>query len=71
MRRPRERRQYPWRPTRLRRGQRIEAGRFSRLWMRLTGPGWHRGRQGTEWYRVPLESQQKRACHPWVFRAMS
>ena len=20
----------------------------------ITGSGWHRGRQGTEWYRVPL-----------------
>ena len=26
---------------------------------------------GHEWYRVPLESQQKRARHPWVFPAVS
>ena len=38
----------------------------------IAGSGWHKkGRPGTEWQRVPMEIQQKRACHPGVFPAMN
>lgn len=69
MRRPRGRIQYSWQ----RRSFGVAPDRKSVFWTvdAVTGPGWHRGRQGTEWYRVPLESEQKRAPYPWVFQAVS
>ena len=43
---------------------------FLELCMRLPGRD-GTGRPGTEWHRVPMEIQQKRACHPGVFPAMN
>ena len=43
---------------------------FFRTVRAVSEPVW-RGRQGTEWHRVALEIQQKRACPSWVFQAVS